>query len=183
MASTQASSWDPSEEVFTTERLRARRWRESDLEPLLTVYGDSDAMRWVGDGTPLSRDEAVRWLDVTAANYAKRGYGMFALEDLATGAIVGFIGIVHPGGQEEPEVKYALARDRWGEGLATEAVRGVVAYGASVHGLTKMIATTAPENLASHRVLLKSGFARGELRDDRDGTFTQLFFWRAGDRP
>ena len=48
--------------VFTTLRLRARRWRDSDLASLLEVYGDEDAMRWVGDGSPLTRDEAVRWL-------------------------------------------------------------------------------------------------------------------------
>ncbi|HZW28545.1 MAG TPA: GNAT family N-acetyltransferase [Trueperaceae bacterium] len=167
-------------EAFTTPRLRARRWRPSDLGPLLRVYGDADAMRWVGDGSPLSRDEAERWLEVTAANYARRGYGMFALEDLATGEVVGFVGIVHPGGQEEPEVKYAFARERWGQGLATEAVRGVVAYGAATHGLTRVIATTAPENSASHRVLEKAGFARGELRPNDDGSFTQLFEWTAG---
>src|SRR5690606_29393787 len=67
------------DEVFRTARLRARRWRESDLEPLLRVYGDADAMRWVGDGSPLTPSEAARWLEVTADNYARRGYGMFAL--------------------------------------------------------------------------------------------------------
>lgn len=165
--------------VFVTERLHARRWRDSDLTALLAIYGDGDAMRWVGDGSPLSEDEGRRWLVVTRNNYEKRGYGMFALESAEAGEVVGFIGIVHPGGQPEPEVKYAFAREHWGKGLATEAVRGVVEYGSSVHGLRRMIATTAPENAASHRVLLKSGFEKGELRNNRDGTFTQLFVWAA----
>ncbi|HEX7040030.1 MAG TPA: GNAT family N-acetyltransferase [Trueperaceae bacterium] len=168
------------DEVFRTARLRARRWRESDLEPLLRVYGDADAMRWVGDGSPLTPSEAARWLEVTADNYARRGYGMFALEALAGGEVVGFIGIVHPGGQAEPEVKYAFAREHWGQGLATEAVRGVVAYARSAHGMTRLIATTAPQNAASHRVLEKSGFVRGELRENEDGSHTQSFEWRAG---
>lgn len=170
---------DTSGQVFRTPRLTARRWRDSDLEHLLAVYGDADAMRWVGDGTPLSRDEAVRWLDVTRANYAKRGYGMFTLEDSASDEVVGFIGIVHPGGQTEPEVKYALARQHWGRGLATEAVRGIVEYGVAEHGLGRMIATTAPENEASHRVLRKSGFERTEVRVNDDGTHTWLFTWSA----
>lgn len=169
-----------SDQVFVTERLRARRWRDWDLAALLAVYGDADAMRWVGDGSPLSEDEARRWLVVTRNNYEKRGYGMFALESLETGDVVGFIGIVHPSGQAEAEVKYAFTREHWGKGLATEAVRGVVEYGSSVHGLRRMIATTAPENVASHRVLLKSGFEKGALRDNGDGTFTQLFEWVAG---
>jgi len=169
-----------SDRVFVTERLRARRWSDSDLSALLAIYGDADAMRWVGDGSPLSEDEGRRWLIVTRNNYEKRGYGMLALESVETGEVVGFIGIVHPGGQPEPEVKYAFAREHWGKGLATEAVRGVVEYGSSVHGLRRMIATTAPANVASHRVLLKSGFEKGALRDNGDGTFTQLFEWVAG---
>src|SRR5690606_7909277 len=85
-----------------------------------------------------------------------------------------------PGGQAEPEVKYAFAREHWGQGLATEAVRGVVAYARSAHGMTRLIATTAPQNAASHRVLEKSGFVRGELRENEDGSHTQSFEWRAG---
>ena len=166
-----------ADQVYQTARLSARLWRDSDLRALLEVYGDADAMRWVGDGSPLSRDDAVRWFDVTRANYLKRGYGMFALEDRTTAEIVGFIGIVHPGGQEEPEVKYALARTRWGQGLATEAVRGIVAYGSTTHGLSRIIATTAPENAASHNVLLKSGFERDELQLNDDGSYTQVFVW------
>ena len=166
--------------LFTTPRLVARQWRDSDHAPLLAVNGDEDAMRWVGDGSPLTPEEATRWLEVTRANYATRGYGMFALESVSTREVIGFIGIVHPGGQPEAEVKYAFAREHWGKGLATEALRATVEHGAVTHGLTRMIATTAPENVASHRVLLKSGFVRGELRDAGDGSFTQVFEWRAG---
>ena len=165
--------------VFRTERLTARRWRDSDLEPLLAVYGDADAIRWVGDGTPLTFEEGERWLEVTATNYERRGYGMFALEDNIGGHVIGFIGIVHPGGQSEPEVKYALAREHWGKGLATEAVRGIVEYGSYEHGLDRIIATTAPENQASHRVLLKAGFQKTWERANNDGSSTWVFAWTA----
>lgn len=166
--------------VFETARLRVRRWRDADLAPLQAVYGDADAMRWVGDGHALGEAECRRWLEVTRANYAKRGYGMFAIEARdAPGAVIGFCGIVHPGGQPEPEVKYALHRAHWGRGLATEAVAGLIEHGARAHGLVHLIATAAPENLASHRVLLKAGMTRAALRDNDDGSRTQLFDWQA----
>lgn len=169
----------PPDLLFATQRLNVRRWRDSDYAPLLNVYGDKDAMRWVGDGNPLTADEATQWLEVTRKNYSKRGYGMFAIESLATGDVIGFIGIVHPDDQVEAEVKYALARERWGMGLATEALRGIVEYGARAHELKSLIATTAPANKASHRVLQKSGFVRGELRNNDDGSQTQVFEWRS----
>lgn len=162
--------------VFTTNRLVARRWRRSDAPALLAVYGDAEAMRWVGHGRALGPAECERWIDVTFANYAVRGYGMFALEEIATGVVVGFCGIVHPGGQPDPEVKYAFRRSHWGQGLATEAVSRLLRYGAECHGLRNIIATTAPENMASHRVLLKAGLERCELLDNSDGTKTWL--WR-----
>ena len=103
---------------------------------------------------------------------------MFALEEQGSGTAIGFCGIVHPGGQIEPEVKYAFLRSHWGRGLATEAVVGLLEYGGRSHALTHIIATTDPANTASHRVLRKAGFERSELRDNDDGSQTQLFYWR-----
>ena len=145
---------------------------------MLGVYGDREVVRWVGDGEPLDRALCEKWIAVTHKNYATRGYGMFALVERESGAIVGFGGLVHPGGQPEAEIKYALHRSHWGQGLATEAASALLGYVASHFGLAEIIATTAPENEASHRVLLKAGMARGALRENDDGTFTQLFFWR-----
>lgn len=161
--------------VFETEQLVVRRWRDSDLPDLVAVYGDAEAMKWVGDGRPITEEECREWLVVTRRNYEKRGYGMFAVEFRSVPGVIGFCGIVHPGGQEEAEVKYAYLRRVWGQGIASEALRALISYGARTHGLVRMIATTAPENKASHAVLIKAGMSRGELRANEDGSFTQLF--------
>lgn len=160
--------------LFRTARLHCRRLRAADLDAMAEVYGDADAMRWVDVGEPLPRAGCAQWIRVTHGNYVRRGYGMSALETRA-GEVIGFIGLVHPGGQPEAEIKYALHRRHWGQGLATEAARGLLAWGAAVHGLRHVTATTAPENLASHRVLLKAGLQRGRLRQNDDGSFTQCF--------
>ena len=161
--------------VFESPRLRCRHWVAADRDAVLEVYGDADAMRYVGDGTPLPEVDADRWLDVTARNYARRGYGMFALEDRASGRLVGFAGLVHPGDQPEAEVKYALARPWWGRGLATEAVRHLLEVAASRYGLTDVIATVAPAHAASQRVLARAGLSRRADRVHADGTRTVVF--------
>lgn len=165
--------------LFETRRLRCRRWIAEDIAPLIAVYGDADAMRWVGDGKPLVRAQCEAWLQVTANNYRDRGYGMFALEDRTAGTVVGFCGLIHPGGQPEAEVKYAFLRTHWGRGLATEALKALLVHGAQVHGLDRVIATVAPAHLASRRVLLKSGMVIGQPRRQDEGNFTQLFEWLA----
>ncbi len=165
--------------VFESERLTCRRWLPDDLESLYAAYSDADAMRWVGDGTPITRQECERWLQVTFDNYARRGYGMFTLVERATGQVVGFAGLVHPGNQAEAEVKYAFRREYWGRGLASEVVPELVHYGNSQHQLARVIATVAPEHLASQRVLQKSGFRLADNRRNDDGSTTLVFEWLA----
>ncbi|MCE9658438.1 MAG: GNAT family N-acetyltransferase [Burkholderiales bacterium] len=167
-----------SEVVFETERLVARRLEPGDEVAMLEVYGDAEAMRWVGDGVPLTAEQCDRWLVVTAENYRLRGYGMFALVERASAKVVGFCGLVHPAGQAEAEAKYAFARGAWGRGLATEALRALLGYGSSAHGLQEIIATVAPDNAASQRVLLKAGMREGAPRAEDDGTRTLCFSWR-----
>lgn len=110
-----------------------------------------------------------------------RGYGMSTLVERASGEVVGFCGLVHPGGQPEAEIKYALKRRYWGLGLATEAVRAMLDYGASARGLRRIIATTGPENVASQKMLVKAGMTRENLRRNDDGSFTQMFAWQPAD--
>jgi len=161
--------------VFVSPRLRCRQWVAGDRAALLAVYGDADAMGWVGDGSVLSEAEADRWFEVTARNYARRGYGMFALEDRASGEVAGFAGLVHPGGQPEAEVKVALGRAWWGRGLATEAVRHLLEAAAVRYGLDEVIATVAPPNAASRRVLAKAGMTRRADRVEPDGSRTRVY--------
>ncbi len=144
---------------------------------LLAVYGDRETVRWVDDGEPLSPADAARWVEVTDRNYDARGYGMAALLLTETSEIVGFCGIVRPGGQEEDELKYALLRSRWGQGLATEAAQAMLAHGAERLGLDQIIATVAAENAASLRVLAKVGMEPAGERREEDGSVTRILHW------
>jgi len=170
---------DDAEFLFATPRLCVRRLREGDVGALFAVYGDAEAMRWVGDGRPLSQAQCVDWVAVTRRNVAARGYGMSVLTDRTSADVLGFCGLVHPNGQPEAEIKYALRRSAWGRGLATEAVAGMLAWGTRTFGITRVIATAAADNTASHRVLRKAGLQSGEARIDVDGTTTCVFVWHA----
>ena len=161
--------------IFETERLIGRHVALADDQALLAVYGNARAMRHVGDGQPLDLAACQGWLAIIFQKYQKWGYGMSALVRKADGRVVGFCGLVHPNDQPEAEVKYALREDCWGQGLATEAVKAMLAYGQRAFGLGEIIATVAPEHLASQHVLAKAGMQRGPLRPNPDGSFTQLY--------
>lgn len=161
--------------LFQTERLDVRRLDAADVDALLAVYGDQDAMKWVGDGNPLDRSMCERWVDVTERNYATRGYGMSAVELRSTGEVIGFCGLVHPDGTPIAELKYAFLRPHWGHGYATETARAMLEYGAREFGLSEILATAYSENLASHRVLQKAGMKEARRVLEDDGSTTCVF--------
>lgn len=63
---------------------------------------------------------------------------------------------------EPPDVEliYALARDAWGSGLATEAAARVAQHALGTLGFERLFALVFPENGASMRVLEKLRFVR-----------------------
>lgn len=161
--------------LFHTERLRVRPLVDGDQAALLQVYGDADAMRYVGDGQPLSAALCDEWVHVTARNRTTRGYGMNAVEHVLTGQVLGFCGLVHPGGQVQAEVKYAFARAHWGQGHAREVVPALLHHGFVRHGLPEIIATVHPDHAVSARVLHGAGLRRQPDRHNADGSVSQVW--------
>ena len=158
--------------LFQTSRLRCRHWTSADFDAVYAIYSDPIAMRWVGEGKPITREACEKWFEVTEANYQTRGYGMLALEDQATGLVIGCCGLIHPGGHPEVEIKYAFLREHWGKGLASELVPELLQYGYQQHGLNRVIATVDPENLVSQKILVKAGANVVQHRVKEDGTTT-----------
>lgn len=70
-----------TEILLETRRLQIRRITGLDVGEMMTVYGDQLAMGWVDDGQPVEEVDCRCWISVTLDNYARRGYGMFAVKN------------------------------------------------------------------------------------------------------
>lgn len=94
---------------------------------------------------------------------------MWAVRQKADDSLVGHCGLVV---NEPPDVEliYALARNAWGRGLATEAAERVTRFAVEERALSELVALVFPDNLASVHVLEKLGFqpAGTTLRFDSD---------------
>ncbi|MEM7800391.1 MAG: GNAT family N-acetyltransferase [Chloroflexota bacterium] len=164
--------------LFTTDRLKVRQIDENDVDNLFKVYSNRDVVTYVDDGEPIPYADCIRWVEITKKNYQTYGYGMSAIESKSDGGLMGFVGLVHPGGQPETEIKYAFLPPFWGKGYATEVVRGMLAYGRSEFDINYVIATISPANAASRRVLEKSGMSFFKLVDNEDGSQTEVLAWQ-----
>lgn len=145
--------------------MRIRPLAEADASKLAPMLADPEVMRFsVGGVLAEAQTRAfVRWC---IGLYRERGYGPWALVNKACGALVGFCGLSPEtvAGAEEVHVGYRLSRRFWNQGLATEAVREVLAHGFERLALPTIAAIVEPEHVASVRVLEKAGFRSFECK-------------------
>lgn len=147
-----------------TPRLRLRGFRADDLDAYARITADPETMRYIGRGRPQDRDEAWRSLGYLEAHWEIRGYGLWAAEEKATGALVGRIGLHRPDGWPGLEVGWLVARERWGEGLATEGASAALDFAFTAVGARRVISVIQPGNAASVRVAEKLGERLAEER-------------------
>lgn len=145
--------------VLQTERLILRGFEERDLEAYAAMQADAEVMRLISPSGP--RDRAVTWRDMAQAigHWALRGHGLWVLEERATGAFLGRVGIIRPEGWPEIELTYALAREAWGRGFATEAGRAALGWAFGALGVGRVASFIAAGNVASQAVARRLGAA------------------------
>ena len=150
----------PGPRRLDTARLVLRPFGPEDGPAHTSLYGDPEVTRFLPRG-PFGPAEAVERsrgaLDRFIAHWREHGFGVWAVLDRATGAIIGQCGLAHVPELGEVELLYALARDRWGQGLAPEAGRAALAHGFRDLGLGRIVALTRAENRNSRRVMDKLG--------------------------
>ena len=149
---------------ITLTRARIRSWVPGDAASLARHADNPNVWRRLRDRFPhpYTLRDARRFIR-TARRARPETVFAIALGDEAVGGI-GF----HPRDdvyRRTAEIGFWLGQDFWGRGIATEAVRAVVAHAFSHHDLHRIEAYVFEGNLASGRVLEKAGLVlEGTLR-------------------
>ena len=145
-----------------TARLAMRRWRDADRGPFAAMNADPEVMRYFP--APLGRAASDAFVDRAEALFERQGFGLWALEEAATGAFLGFTGLnpMPPGvpGAGGMEVGWRLARHAWHQGFATEAAAAAVGVAFRGAGLAEVWSMTAMLNEPSQAVMRRLGMAR-----------------------
>lgn len=146
-----------------TSRLLLRAPEPTDADPLFTIQGNPEAMRYTYCSP--SREATATRLEEYAARFAKDGFAPWTVVLAAEDRVIGWGGLNKDPGEPEwgSEVAYYFDRDWWGRGLATELVRESLDYAFDDLGLPDVGAFARRENLASIHLLLKTGFTFGRF--------------------
>ena len=149
--------------ILETNRLLLREYVEEDAEAFFKLNSDPEVLRFVPDKRLLNVEHARQILvDHPIADYRKYGFGRGACILKSTGEQIGFAGLKYLEELGEVDVAFRLMPNHWGQGLATEAALASVRFGFADLGLKRIIGLVMPENIASVRVLEKTGLRYAE---------------------
>ena len=124
------------------------------------MLADPEVSRFLGDGQTLGRVDAWRQVAMIIGHWELRGFGLWAVEERATGHLIGRIGCHEPEGWPGFELGYALARDAWGRGYAREGAAAALAFARQDLGRDTIISLIRPANRASIAVAEHFGARR-----------------------
>src|ERR1700761_6012918 len=153
--------------MIETDRLILRAPEDRDRAEIAGFNGDPRVGEWLAK--TLTREESDAMVDRILAEIAEHGFGFWAVERKADGAVIGLAGLLVMGADLPPgpalEVGWRLSPATWGQGYATEAARAAVEWGFANRDAPEIVAVTAVNNLASQAVMRRIGMTPEPCRD------------------
>jgi RimJ/RimL family protein N-acetyltransferase len=153
-----------------TERLILRHLGADDFPEYLAIASDPETFRYAQRG-PLTSDEAWTRLLRSMGHWWLMGYGLFAVEEKATGRFVGEVGLgdfrrgLGTAFDGVPEAAWTIASWAQGCGYATEAAAAAHAWMEVRVNAQRTVCIIHADNIASVRVAAKLGYAPfGQIR-------------------
>ncbi len=161
--------------IIETPRLILREFTDDDIPPLAAIYADAEGMRSKGGPRPYGYAEHT--IRIAQEDYQKQNCGFWAPVLKETGALIGWCGLIDQIVSEEPvmEVAYNLAKEYWGQGLATEAAQAIKEWGFEHLPVDRLVSLISPENLASQNVARKNGMILEQEISEGDGKRILVF--------
>lgn len=151
--------------AITTTRLFLRQWRDSDLAPFAALNADPEAMQYFP--AVLDRSQSDAMASRLRALIAEWGWGLWAVEERASGQFIGFVGLHVPAAALPcspcVEIGWRLAKAHWGRGLAREAATAALHHAFHELHLPEVIAFTSVHNHRSESLMQRLGMQRDSV--------------------
>ena len=150
-----------------TERLILRDFKNSDWEDLHELYMKPETVKYNPSGYPDNEEASKKIVAGWSAQPDK------AVREEYTAAIITktdlkFVGVIslNLGDRKyrKGEIWYKLHPDYWGQGLATEATKAMLAFGFEQLHLHRIECGCSIHNVASYKVMEKVGMTREGIK-------------------
>jgi RimJ/RimL family protein N-acetyltransferase len=149
--------------TIQTTRLFLRPWSPDDVVELFDILWEKDVLRYLPNTDPPPLERVGKYISRQIDHWQEHGYGHWAVVGRENGLLLGWNGLGYLPEIDETEVAYLLRRSAWGRGFASEAAQAAIQFGFDKTGLDTIIGLVHPENIASIRVLEKSGLTYADM--------------------
>jgi len=102
-------------------------------------------------------------VDMLAAELAAVGTGRYYLVAEEAGTVAGYAGLLAPGGGQADVLTIGVSEDRWGQGIGTALMAGLLAE-ARRRGCAEVYLEVRVDNRRAQRLYRQLGFAQVGLR-------------------
>ena len=143
--------------TIQTNRLILRKPESSDAAQVFENYAsDLDAVLYMSWHRHLKLAHSEQFVEFCLSEWEKGRGGAYIIVDPDSGRVIGSTGM-HLETQFRATTGYILCKDRWGQGLATEALQAMVDLALSL-SIDRLYAYCHHEHRGSARVMEKCGF-------------------------
>jgi ribosomal-protein-alanine N-acetyltransferase len=106
--------------------------------------------------------------------------GRWAADEKATGKFIGSFAIIPIEGSDHIQLGYALLKENWGKGFASELTKSGLAYYFKKTNADHIYAIAERANIASHNVLLKNSFVPDGTKMEDDKELLKFIYRKPG---
>jgi ribosomal-protein-alanine N-acetyltransferase len=166
--------------ILETARLRLRKPQKNDAQWLLAVTQDENVMRYYGMEAFPSEQEALHAINDFNDQYKEAGGIRWIITIKPQDDYVGDIGFGYIRRHARADLGFKLAQEYWRQGIVTEAMDAVIAYGIEAMEVNRFEAVADPRNVACVGLLEQYGFRKeGLLREYEfeKGAFVDLLMY------
>jgi RimJ/RimL family protein N-acetyltransferase len=145
--------------IVTTRRLILRAATEQDVPVVQRlIFGDSEVMRYLFHGMPMLEPATEQFMREHFM-FGKPLTGIAILTEKPAGDVIGIAGLRPCEALEahDFELGFALARNAWGRGVASEIGEAQLQFGFERLGCSRLLGLVDPGNGPSIRTLEKLG--------------------------
>ena len=161
--------------IIETERLILREYTSEDFNDLYEILSDRETM----EHYPKPYDEkGVRgWIRWNIENYAKYGFGLWAVVLKETGKMIGDCGITiqNIDGDLLPEIGYHIHKNYWRNGFGSEAARAVRDWAFENTEYDRLYSYMKYTNIGSYSTASAIGMKKVKEYPDEIDTVTYVY--------
>jgi len=163
--------------IFETERLRVRLYSQLDEENFFALNGNEEVMRYIRPAKNRGECNDFFKTVIAESNLIK---GRWAVEEKSSGTFIGSFALIPIDFENTHHLQlgYSLLKPFWGKGYASELTKQGIDYYFANYKEEVLFAYTDVRNVASQKVLLKSGFKQAGNAKDGDKALTKFIYHR-----